>query len=165
MLTVLCVAFLLLGIGMFIWNYFDNYEDAYNEDAFQSARYWVRGTFGVIGFLVFVALFITIMCFIPKVATEQKYETRIEVVQESNTLVEEQICAAVESYLAHEENIYESLDITTAIGLFSAYPNLKSDDLVQSLITTYQNNAAEIKALKLERVNLTTLKYLLYFGH
>ena len=165
MITVLCVAFLILGIGMFVWNRFDNYEDAYHDDPTGTGRFWVRGTFGVIGFVVFAALFITIMCLIPKVATEQKYEARIEVVQESNTHVEEQICAAVESYLAHEENIYESLDVTTAIGLFSAYPNLKSDELVQSLIATYQNNAAEIKELKLERVNLATTKFLLYFGH
>ena len=150
---------------MFLWNHFDKYEDTYHEDALEAPRFWVRGTFGIIGFVVFVALFITTMCLIPKVATEQKYEARIEVVQESNQYVEEQICAAVESYLAHEENVYESLDVTTAIGLFSAYPNLKSDELVQSLIATYQNNATEIKELKLERVNLATTKFLLYFGH
>ena len=104
------------------------------------------------------------MCFIPKFANESVYDTRIEIVQESNQQLEEQICSAVEKYLEHEENVYEKLDITTAIGLFSAYPNLKSNELVQALIDTYKANAEEIKALKLEKANLAIYKFLVYFG-
>ena len=127
--------------------------------------FWVRDTFAIMSCVACLAMFITLMCLIPKIATEQKYQECIEAVQESNTYIEEQIRASVESYLKHEENVYEKLDVTTAIGLFSAYPNLKSNELVQSLIGTYQTNASEIKALKLEKIELSTVKFLVYFGH
>lgn len=153
MITVVFIVFLVIGIGLFLWNHFDKWEDyRYPSDA---PRFWVRGTFAVIASAVCLAMFITLLCLIPKIATEQKYEARIEAIQESNTVVEQQICSAVETYLKHEENVYEKIDVTVAIGLFSAYPNLKSNELVQSLINTYQNNAAEIKSLKLEKINLS----------
>lgn len=162
MLSILAAVFLFFGIGLLLWNRFGKYDDY--KWTTEAPRYWVRGVFGVISLIITAGLTIAIMVMIPKIATEYKYQERIETVQDTNTQLEEQICAAVESYLQHEENVYEKLDITTAIGLFSAYPNLKSNELVQSLITTYQTNAAEIKSLKLEQIELTTFKFLVYLG-
>ena len=162
MLSILAAVLFAIGIGMLLWNHFDKYE-GYREGS-ETQRYWWRGFVGVTSLAATVGLCIGIMCLVPKIATEHKYQVQIETVQETNAQLEEQICAAVESYLKHEENVYEKLDITTAIGLFSAYPNLKSNELVQSLITTYQTNAAEIKALKLEQIELTTFKFLVYLG-
>lgn len=162
MLSILAATFLVLGIGLFLWNRFDKYSIF--RWPTEAPMYWVRGVFGVTSLIITAGLTIAIMVMIPKIATEYKYQERINAVQETNIQLEEQICAAVESYLKHEENVYEKLDITTAIGLFSAYPNLKSNELVQSLITTYQTNAAEIKALKLEQIELTTMKFLVYLG-
>ena len=158
MFIVLTVIFLVLGIALLLCNHYGKYDD-------DDGIWWVRGVFALPSILAGVGLFIALMCLIPKVATEPTYETRIEVVQESNAQLEEQICSAVESYLKHEENVYEKLNVTTAIGLFSAYPNLKSNELVQSLINTYQSNTEEIKALKLEKTNLAVAKFLVYFGH
>ena len=162
MLSILAAILFALGIGMLLWNRFGKYEDY--KWATEAPRYWTRGVFGIISLIVTAGLMIAIMVMIPKISTEYKYQERIDTVQEANSQLEEQICAAVESYLEHEENVYEKLDITTAIGLFSAYPNLKSNELVQSLITTYQTNAAEIKALKLEQIELTTFKFLVSLG-
>ncbi len=161
MFIVLIIFFLVLSIGMLLWNYFSDYD--YNPS--DSPAWWIRGVIGIFSVIAAIGLFIALMVLIPKIATEQKYETQIETIQESNSVVEQQICSAVETYLRHEENVYEKIDVTVAIGLFSAYPNLKSNELVQSLIDTYQSNAAEIKSLKLERINLSTAKFLVYFGH
>lgn len=158
MFIVLTIIFLALGITLLLCNH-------YGKDDDSDGIWWVRGVFAILSIFAGVGLFIALMCLIPKVATETIYETRIEVVQESNARLEEQICSAVETYLKHEENVYEKLNITTAIGLFSAYPNLKSNELVQSLINTYQANTEEIKALKLEKTNLAVAKFLIYFGH
>ena len=161
MLIVLVVFFLILGVGMLLWNYFTDYGSCPSD----YPAWWIKGIVGIFSLMATIGLFIALMIFIPKVATEQKYEAQIETIQESNAVVEQQICSAVETYLKHEENVYEKIDVTVAIGLFSAYPNLKSNELVQSLIDTYQNNAAEIKSLKLEKINLSTIKFLVYFGH
>lgn len=158
MFTVLTMFFLILGIVLFMCNAFGKYDYEYDI-------WWCRGTFAIISILITVGLFVPLMIFIPKIATENIYDTRIEIVQESNLQLEEQICSAVEKYLEHEENVYEKLDITTAIGLFNVYPNLKSNELVKTLIDTYKANAEEIKELKLEKTNLTIYKFLVYFGH
>lgn len=161
MFIVLTIVFFALGIGLLLWNQFSpkNYNDEYTGA--DNARFVISGIF----LCVCVGIFIALMCCIPKVATEATYDTRIEIVQESNAQVEEQICSAVEKYLEHEENVYEKLDVTTAIGLFGAYPNLKSNELVQSLIDTYRANTDEIKALKMDKANLAVIKFLVYFGH
>lgn len=156
MLIVICILILILAIGITLCiKYFDISSDSVI-------------LLGILDFLIycaFIGCFITIMCFIPKIAIESTYDTRIEIVQETNMQLEKQICSAVEKYLEHEENVYEKLDITMAIGLFSAYPNLKSNELVQSLIDTYKANADEIKGLKLEKINLAIYKFLVYFGY
>ncbi len=69
-----------------------------------------------------------------------KTRSQIEIVEDENTELEGQICSAVENYFKHEENIFQSLDITTAIGLYSAYPNLKSNELVQNISSKYERN-------------------------
>lgn len=112
-----------------------------------------------------IGLFITDMVFIGKISTANVYDMQIEVVEEENSELEEQICSAVENYLKHEGDIFQSLDITTAIGLYSAYPNLKSNELVQSLIETYQANTSEIKALKMKKTEISKYKWLVYFRH
>ena len=157
MFIVLIIVFLALGVSLLLLIHYGEYDDS-------DGVWWVRGVFGIPCILAGVGLFIATMCLIPKIATEHTYDTRIEIVQESNAQVETQICSAVESYLKHEENVYEKLNVTTAIGLFSAYPNLKSNELVQSLIDTYQHNTNEIKSLKLEKTNLAVAKFLVYFG-
>lgn len=158
MFIVLTVAFLALGIGLLLWNHFGEYNSNYDG-------WWVKGVFGIFSIVAGIGCMIALLCYIPKAATEATYDSRIEIVQESNVQLEVQICSAVEKYLEHEENVFEKLDVTTAIGLFSAYPNLKSNELVQSLIDTYRANTDEIKALKMDKANLAVIKFLVYFGH
>ena len=155
MFIVLTVGFLALTVGFGIW--------CTCEGGFDNSI--GLGLLTLFFALCFIGCFIALMVFIPKVSNENVYDMRIEIVQEHNVQLEVQICSAVEKYLEHEENVFEKLDVTTAIGLFSAYPNFKSNELVQSLIDTYRSNTDEIKALKIEKANLAILKFLVYFGH
>lgn len=162
MFIVLTIIFLILAIGLTLWI---KYSISNNDSEYVGDGVVGLGILDFLIYCAFIGCFITIMCFIPKIATESTYDTRIEIVQETNMHLEEQICSAVEKYLEHEENVYEKLNITTAIGLFSAYPNLKSNELVKQLVDTYKANAEEIKELKLEKTNLAIYKFLVYFGH
>lgn len=132
-----------------------------------------RDTLDIVFQLIFTAilgatvggLFIWDMTLVTDITTANVIDSQIAIVEEENTELEEQICSAVENYLKHEGDIFQSLDITTAIGLYSAYPNLKSNELVQSLIETYQANTSEIKALKMKKTEISKYKWLVYFGH
>ena len=156
MITVLTVVFIVIVIvGLILFLYFGDSEYIGV----------IGGVCSLISLFVFIGLFITDMVFVGKINTITVVDSQIEIVQEENEKLEEQICSAVEHYLKHEGDIFQSLDITTAIGLYSAYPNLKSNELVQSLIETYQANTSEIKALKLKKTEVSKYKWLVYFGH
>lgn len=152
-LTVVCLVVMIIGIILLL--YFGDGE----------ALGLIGGIFAIIAGFAMIGLFITDMVFVGKINTANVIDSQIAIVQEENTELEEQICSAVENYLKHEGDIFQSLDITTAIGLYSAYPNLKSNELVQSLIETYQANTSEIKALKMKKTEVSKYKWLVYFGH
>lgn len=153
MITVLTVVCLVLTVGGVLFLVFVDNDNL------------SVGFLAIICGCGMIGLFITDMVFVGKINTANVIDSQIAVVQEENTELEEQICSAVETYLKHEENIFQSLDITTAIGFYSAYPNLKSNELVQSLIETYQANTSEIKALKIKKTEVSKWKWLVYFGH
>ena len=161
MLTML--AFILLAIGgvMIFFGIFGPQKYWWNIDEGSLPLF----IFGAIFCLGWIGCGIGSLCLLTEIQMESQYDAKIAIVEEANEELEQQICSSVEMCLKHEENVYESLNIQTAIGLFSAYPNLKSNELVKIQIETYQANAEEIKSLKLQKTELARAKYMVYFGH
>lgn len=160
MLTVICFIFLALAITALVIGVVGNRRDWWGYD---NVPYIACITICIVLVLCFVGTGIAVASCATKLHTASKYDEQIDIVTEMNTELEHQICSSVENYLKHEEVVFESIDIETAIGLFSIYPNLKSNELVQTLITTYQNNANEIKKLKIAKSELVTARWLVYF--
>jgi hypothetical protein len=85
---------------------------------------------------------------------------------EENQRIEEKISATVEKYMQYEQNII--CDVSPeddTMTLISLYPDLKSDQLIQSEIDTYIQNNNTIKELKSNMINVSIYKFLVYFGH
>ena len=165
MITLFFLLFLVGGIVLYVLNAKDSDGDKYEYPA-----WWVRGTFGTISYCVAVAMFITMACFIPPICTEAKYDEQIRIITEYNEKVEDQIYKAVKVYLEHEQSTLtgfypEVTDSQTAIGVYFAIPELKGDAVISELINTYQSNINEVKSLELEKTNLATKRFLVYFGH
>ncbi|MCM1322903.1 MAG: hypothetical protein NC218_01820 [Acetobacter sp.] len=162
MLVVLLIIFLAIGVSCLCVN-------IYSRNDSDDGIWWARGVPAITSLVIAVGLFIAVMVMIPNIATAPTYDTRIEIVEETNKQVEDQVCAAVNAYLKHEEDTYRDMfgdatDAGTAIGIYLAIPTLKGDALVSTLIETYQTNAEEIKQLKLAKANLSLQKFLVYFG-
>lgn len=103
--------------------------------------------FGVIAF----AMVVTICCLAPKVATASIIDDKIAMYQEENAIIEQDIFTDLKT----EES---------SITLVTLFPELKSDILVQQQLEIYVENNAKVKRLREERIDITKLKWLLYFG-
>ena len=85
--------------------------------------------------------------------------------QEENKKIEQDIDRIVQEYLEHEQDTFSGLKPEdSSITLITLFPELKSDSLVQKQLEIYTKNNAQIKELKEEKINLSTTKWILYFG-
>lgn len=122
------------------------------------------------GFLVCIGIIgvtITLFCIIftaHSVAGGRVIEAKIQMYADENTYIEEQLNVLVSQYMEYESDTYKQFKNKDSVTLVSLYPDLKSDVLVKKQCDTYVENSNKIKALKEEKINLSTKKWLLYFG-
>lgn len=119
---------------------------------------WVSGI-AAIGFVI------AICCLSTQIATESTIDNKIEMYQEENTNIEQDIDKIVKEYMEHEYNTFADLKTEeSSITLVTLFPELKSDNLVQQQLEIYVANNAKIKKLKEEKIDITKIKWILYFG-
>lgn len=90
---------------------------------------------------------------------------KIEMYSEENQNIENEINTLVEKYMNYESDTYGELKGESGITLVSLYPELKADTLLEKQIELYMENNQKIKSLKEKLINLTNLKWWLYFGN
>ena len=98
------------------------------------------------------------------ISTEHVLDQKIVMYEEENTSIEQSIGSIVEDYMDYESNAYSDLKSQDLIELVTNFPELKADALVQEEIDIYIENNQKIKELKEEKIDLSTMKWLLYFG-
>lgn len=98
------------------------------------------------------------------ISTEHVLDQKIVMYEEENTSIEQSIGSLVEDYMDYESNAYSDLKSQDLIELVTNFPELKADALVQEEIDIYIENNQKIKELKEEKIDLSTMKWLLYFG-
>lgn len=91
-------------------------------------------------------------------------DDKIEMYAEENAAIEESIDNLVSEYMSFESDTFKSLKEGDTMTLVSLYPELKSDELVKEQIDLHRANNAKIKELKERKLNLSILKWWLYFG-
>lgn len=91
-------------------------------------------------------------------------DEKIQMYTDENTYIEEQLNVLVNQYMKYESDTYKEFKNQDSVTLVSLYPDLKSDELVKKQCDTYVENNNKIKALKENKINLSTNKWMLYFG-
>lgn len=149
----------ILGIGLAILaaGIICTIVDIYNEWIY----YTLNGVGGVITSLALVAT----LCLGIHVTEGRIIDEKIALYEEENIKIEEQVATVVESYMSYEQETFDKVSIdgdpTFVVSLF---PELKSDELVNSQIQLYQSNNSAIKQLKAKKLNIELCKWWLYFG-
>lgn len=116
------------------------------------------GTIGMVCMLVFTLLSAY------SVVGGRVIDEKIQMYTDENTYIEEQLNGLVSQYMKYESDTYKEFKNQNSVTLVSLYPDLKSDELVKKQCDTYVENSNKIKALKEEKINLSTEKWMLYFG-
>ncbi len=92
-------------------------------------------------------------------------DEKIAMYEEENTRIERELNQIITSYLNHESDIYtHDKEGEYLIQAILAYPELNSQELVSDQIEVYIDNNQTIKNYKLDKIDLSLTKWLLYFG-
>lgn len=111
-----------------------------------------------------IIMFIIFAVFLSDVVNSNLIDEKIEMYQEENENIESQIDSLVKSYMEYESETFKEFKTDSSITLVSLYPELKSDTLVQTQITTYTENNKKIKELKEEMIMRSVVRWWVYFG-
>ena len=99
-----------------------------------------------------------------EICTAYTIDEQISMYEEENAKIEKKIDIAIENYLAHENTTLTNLNPENATAILASYPELKSDTVVASQVNTYIKNHEKITSLKKDKINISKLKWWLYFG-
>lgn len=144
-LLAISIVILIIGIILNIKKGWDEYDNP--------TGFWVTLVGGILsGTFLMVTLILT-SSYADVIATDKK----IAMYQEENTKIEAQITTTVDEYMEYEQQTFKNakpdINKQDVVALVSLYPELKSDELIKTQITTYTSNNREIKELKAERIN------------
>ncbi len=112
----------------------------------------------------FVAVFVVTIFIALGAAASMTVDEKIAMYEEENAKIELQIAETVKQYQAYENEIFMEVSPDDSVMVVAAYPELKSDELVQQQIQIYFANNEKIKELKEDKIDLEVKKWLLYFG-
>ena len=178
LLFILLPAFLImLCFGLKILSDECFYDDMYPsqcETEREKARYergrqasdgWLQWVLIVIGGLGALVVIIATLCMVDDVAQLKVIDQKIAVYEQENTRIEQSVATMVENYINHETNTFAEIskDISPTM-VFSMYPELKSNTLVEKEISIYTENQKELRELKLSRYDKELAKWWLWFG-
>lgn len=165
---------LVLSIIVFIASISKASKEKKKEAERSEEYYWEDNEFGTSDVYVLVALFSVIAVGVFLIwdlnlacnlgTNSVVMDEKIAMYQEENKKIEESIDTKVQLYMAYEAETYASLKDKDAIDLVTLFPELQSDELVKEQIKVYTKNNDKIKKLKEKKINLSKVKWKLYFG-
>ena len=97
-------------------------------------------------------------------------DKKIAMYEEENNNIQNSISEIIGNYMDYEQGTYakslESMDLKSLdiVVLSQLYPDLKSNEMVNTQIQIYQENNKKIKELKENKLNYEISKWWLYFG-
>lgn len=154
MLTLLLIIFILVMVGLTILGFVKDNGDV-----------WCGVCAGlVLSSFVVVGLLIAVLIGVHNINTDKRIDAKIQLYTEENARIELMVTDAVETYLEHEYNIYDSLQGENIQTLLVAYPEINSNELVQKQIEIFVENNNQIKKLREKKADLISWKFLVYFG-
>lgn len=117
-----------------------------------------------LGYVVAAIVLLIFVIMVPGVATAGRIDEKIAMYEEENAKIEAQMDILVEKYMKYEQETFSDLKTEeSAITLVTLFPELKSDELVQTQINVYTGNNTQIKKLKEEKINMQTKRWILFF--
>lgn len=118
----------------------------------------------VVGGIGSIISIIVIICLSVAVSKSGVIDERIAMYAEENTNIEQQIAMIVNEYKQYESDTLTDLKPESMILLTTIYPELKTNELVNSQLAIHIENHEKIKRLKEEKICADVYRWWLYFG-
>ena len=112
---------------------------------------------------VAIVILVIIGFFTFKVATSSTIDNKITMYQEENAAIDQRFDRIVEEYLKQNPDTSVSPE-ADSITLIALIPELQSNTFIQQQLNIYSYNNSRIEELRNKKINITKLKWLLYFG-
>ena len=151
-LVFLVLGIILTAIGIII---------AVREDDWDRSTVLVSLISGIP--IILVSLIALMICIAP-ITSQKAIDNKKVFYEEENQRIESSVTVIVESYLRHEEIVYDNMSIDDAQAYLVIYPDLKSNEIVSKQIDILTSNNEKVKELKSERADISTYKWWVYFG-
>lgn len=124
----------------------------------------VSEAIGIISAIVSAIIIVVMVVLGIKISKAPIMDNKIALYEETNAEIDEQISDMVTQYKDYEAGTLADLKTDSAITLVNLYPELKSDELVQSQMDVYISNKKQIMSLKEEKLSMKPRRWWLYFG-
>ena len=136
------------------------YDIGYRAYTSDSNQYWTAAGAVALGAVLLAVLFVGVSSSQLMVIDE-----KIAMYQEENAQIEAGVNQIVSKYLEHEEATFaEAVENISPTMVFSMYPELKSNTLVEKEIETYVANQQTLRELKASRYDYELCLWWLWFG-
>ena len=153
MILVILVLGIIMAVGgTILYCKLDNYKKS------------IGASLQIIGAIIIIISTMASIIFFISAIDRVGIEKKIAMYEEENTKIEQQIADVVTQYQEYEAGIFTEVAPESAMTLVALYPELKSDTLVQSQIEVYADNNKQIKELKYKAINVSAIRWWLYFG-
>lgn len=119
---------------------------------------------GIVGLCLCITLIIAFCFCADDVISERTIGKKIVAYEEANKEIETQIGNLVQNYMEYEKDAFSSVKNEDYISLVQLYPELKSNELVQSQMSVYVENNKKILKLHEQKIDISKSKWWLYFG-
>ena len=143
---LLIIGFILLIIGAIIG------KDRFNDDNGFTIGGAVLTVISIIGLCV---------CWGTYSFHKNTIDSRLEVIEEQNTIILAQVEPVVQKALEFESNTYKELKISSErlIALGNMYPNLKDNTFIQTQLQIIISNQSIIRNLKLTKAKMNAYRF------
>lgn len=154
--------------------FYDNRYPSSLENDKEKARYergrrasnsFTQWVLCVMGAVVLLVSTICSFCCFGNVQQLRVIDQKVAVYEEDNARIEASVSAMVERYINYETDTFTKVsENISPTMVFSMYPELKSDAVVEKEISVYVENQKELRELKLSRYDYEIAKWWLWFG-
>ena len=162
-IVLFVISLMLLATGIFLI-----VKSGYDEWSGDGTGMFATGIIvTIIGATCIIACIICSLHMVNTVVSADTIDDRLAILEERNAIIEEQVDAAVKTYMQHENETFGKVSdkqAESSIVLVTMYPELASNELVSQLVSLYEKNNNSITQLKLEKATIRTTRWWLYFG-
>ena len=121
--------------------------------------------FQIIGVVAIILNLLVICILVGILVNGRTLDSKLEMYSEENIKIETKVKETIRAYMNYEGETYNNLvkeaDLET---LIIKYPELSSNELIKKEIEIYQENNSKIKEIREKKINLSNIKFWLYFG-